>query len=284
LFDPKDPRYGHERVVELGFRTTQSEIVFLIMSSRGAALPHIIGGIVSERFRLGSTASPLSCYLSGGNGMNLSRATFDSDGITLEPIYQINMEDSDASNVIDAYRSLQINDPDPESRKVFHDFLFNRDWKGLVSKGALERAREYGDTVFIEGAKVSVIFPAEAGERKRYLEQFRYSLEPQGYNVVCNDEPFVHVSKKMHSEDGKPLDGKLKAARRALDMLRINERNAGFFGDNPDGNDKGILSFPYSFTNCTRFHKPSLSQPPFVLKSSGSPVGTVYEAVRFLVS
>ena len=80
-----------------------------------------------------------------------------------------------------------------------------------------------------------------------------------------------------------PMDGKLMAARTVMERLEITDEQAGFFGDSPNGNDKGILSLLYSFTNCKRLSKQSLESPPYILKTTDSPVGAVHEAIHVLL-
>ena len=277
LFDGKDPRYSHEQVVELGFIIQQSNIYYLIMSSRSATLHRLFRDITAKIFQSNNNILPLTCYLSGGNGMNLSEVTFDRQGATTKTIYENVMTEDVILKVLEVYFGLNIKNPDQKAKTVFHNFLYKTNWQDLVPQKLLEMSKRYNDTVFVEGGKVSLILPAQQAERNVYLQQLRELLQPQGLNVVCNEEPFVHVSMQM------PMDGKLMAARTVMERLEITDEQAGFFGDSPNGNDKGILSLLYSFTNCKRLSKQSLESPPYILKTTDSPVGAVHEAIHVLL-
>src|SRR3989344_2624764 len=109
LFDGKDPRYSHEQGVELG----------LIFQSNNNILP-------------------LTCYLSGGNGMNLSEVTFDRQGATTKTIYENVMTEDVILKVLEVYFGLNIKNPDQKAKTVFHNVLYKTNWQDLLPQKLLE--------------------------------------------------------------------------------------------------------------------------------------------------
>jgi hypothetical protein len=70
-------------------------------------------------------------------------------------------------------------------------------------------------------------------------------------------------------------------------MLGLKPNQVAAFGDMPEDNDAGLLSFPYSFTNSEDFlkSKKDLGQPPYVLVGpDSSSVARVYQVIEYLIS
>jgi len=101
------------------------------------------------------------------------------------------------------------------------------------------------------------------------------------YRAAAGDETYVHITRKL-KEDSKAV-----AIKTILATLGLEKNQVATFGDMPTGNDSGLLSFPYSFTNLEEFAevKKDLQQPPYVLLEPDlSPVNRVYKAIEYLLS
>ena len=103
----------------------------------------------------------------------------------------------------------------------------------------------------------------------------------QTYQAAAGDETFVHITKKLAE------DSKVVAIRAILKLLGLKSNQVATFGDMPVGNDAGLLSFPYSFTNADEFAKikKNSAEPPYLLlNQSLTPVERVYKAIDYLIS
>lgn len=144
-------------------------------------------------------------------------------------------------------------------------------------------ARKYNGKIFAESVKITFVLPTDQSKQKKIIEILRKKLSPYGLNVGWGRIPFADVSKKL-TGNGKIIDGKLLMIRNIIKKLQISDKQVATFGDAPNDNNKGLLSFPFSFTNDISTDKQNLNSPPYILKVNKSPVEAVYQAIYYLIS
>ena len=119
--------------------------------------------------------------------------------------------------------------------------------------------------------------PSDESEQKKIIAVLREKIGNKLTLAWAND-PFIHISKKLE------FDGKLLAVQTMMKELAIDESHLATFGDTPHGNDAGLLSLPYSFTNYFEFKKENPQVPPYILPRSDLPIGSIYQAIHFLIN
>ena len=276
VYDRHDPSHGHGEVVDLCFEIANAGVDMALISARHTTLEYELMTRIRRACR--ERQQPLTIYRSGGNGMNLTRATYASEGaLVAEDLYRCDMTKEDIQRTLEAYLRLGISNPDPKSQAFFAGFLRLDDLSQLIPAEYVELAKPYEGQVFIERAKASYVLPTTELEQRACITRLRAELEPHGLNVGWGNAPFADISKKMD------VDGKLLAGNILLQKTGIDSSQAGFFGDAPHGNDSGLLTFPYSFTNYQKPPKIILDTPPYILPNTGSPVGAIHQAIRYLI-
>jgi len=274
IFDRTNPNLGHKDSMDLAFLADEKGIAFAVISARGATLDYEITRLVPEMCR--TKGQKMTLYKSSGNGMDLKKIDFDRSGITNEEVlYDNSMSLEEAMEVAEAYNKLRVSNPDPNAVKFFRKYLDSL--QGFISQDFLDLARLFDGKLFAENVKVSVVLPTDPKERLVLVLKLRSELG-NNFSVGQTDLPFADITKKM-STDGKQL-----AAEKIMETLGIEPKNMGCFGDSPEGNDKGLLTFPYSFTNNQGMSKMDINHPPFVLPISGDKIETVHRALKFLTS
>ena len=274
VFDRTDPRYNLQQVIQLAYDVTSKKADFALISARNTTLELTLRQEVVQFCRKRNTS--FSLWRSGGNGMNLSKVTSSPEGVKVEPIYSHYLTLEDAQKSLEAYRSLHI-DPDVPSQKFFQTFLQQDIPEDLVPKNFLALAKPYDGLVFGEAVKISFVLPTAIKDQETCIESLRKSLEPHGLVVGWARMPFADISKQS------VVDGKLFAIQRVMEQLGVDGSHVGTFGDATNDSDKGFVCLPYGFTYHQEVEKTDINSPPFILDVKDSPVGTVHQAIQFLI-
>lgn len=220
-------------------------------------------------------------FIAGGNGTVLYKVTKD----TLIKIYSYGLSLSEIIKAIDAwdkiYKEFQINanDLNEKGLATFQKFL-KEDWTGYIPNQIIELSRPYEGKIFVEEAKVTFVLPIDKNQHEKVINNVKAELG-NDYSVAAGDEIFAHITKRL-KEDSKAI-----AIKFILKSLNLELNQVVTFGDMPTGNDVGLLSFPYSFTNSEEFIKlkKDLQRPPFILiNSNTTAIGRVYKAIDYLLS
>ncbi|HNY97517.1 MAG TPA: HAD hydrolase family protein [Candidatus Pacearchaeota archaeon] len=229
---------------------------------------------------LAKQENPQICFVAGGNGTNLYEVKKDS----LEQIYNHGMELPEIVRAVEIgkelYGKLGIINADLAQKGLdtFQKFLKDQ-WEGYIPSEIIDVCRPYNGELFTEEAKVTFVLPKDKNRHTQLIAELNKELGSQ-YQALAGDETYVHITKKSAE------DSKRTAIKTILKTMGLNEQQVVTFGDMPEGNDAGLLSFPYSFTNSEAFAaKKIYSQPPYVLFDfESTPVTRVYKAIKYLIS
>jgi hydroxymethylpyrimidine pyrophosphatase-like HAD family hydrolase len=222
-----------------------------------------------------------SCFISGGNGANLYEIKSDS----LVSIYNHGLDLTDIEYIVTSvqniYKELGIthNDLVEKGIETFRKFLKDN-WNNYIPQEIFDLCLTSDGEFFTEEAKVTFVLPKEKATHQALVKQLNKALREQ-YQVLAGDETYLHITKRLAG------DGKKLAIETILSRLHLNEKEVITFGDMPQGNDAGLLSFPFSFTNSDEFAKTKEdnSGPPYVLCDSElTPVARVHKIINYLVS
>ena len=220
-------------------------------------------------------------FVAGGNGTTL----YEVKKNELIEIYNHGFELAQIKRAVEVgrkvYEKLGIirTDLTEKGLKTFAGFL-QEPWDGYVPAEFIDVCRPYDGELFTEQAKVTFVLPKDKTLHAQIVAELNAELG-EDYAVAAGDETYVHITKKLHE------DSKMVAIKTILQILGLAENQVATFGDMPTGNDAGLLSFPYGFTNSDEFAnvKTNPEQPPYVLLDGElSPVGRVYKAVEYLIS
>jgi hydroxymethylpyrimidine pyrophosphatase-like HAD family hydrolase len=275
VYERSDPKYNLQEVFKLASEVTSKGLEFALVSARNTTLELSLRQSLIQYCKDNSTS--LSIWRSGGNGMNLNKITGTSKGIDILPVYTNYLTKEDIDRALDAYRNLRIN-PDSSSREFFNSFLRQDLPEDLVPRSFHELSKPFNGSVFAEAVKISFVLPTPAKDQERCVVSLKDLLEPQGLVVGWGGMPFADISRKS------TVDGKLFAVQNIIKKLNTDASHVGTFGDAPNGNDAGLLSLPYSFTNNQEVTKDNVNFPPFVLEVKDSLIGAVHETIRHLIS
>lgn len=220
-------------------------------------------------------------FVAGGNGTVLHELKENQ----LIQIYNYGLSISEISQAVDSWQKvfgkfkISGSDLSEKGLETFQQFLKD-DWTGYIPNQIFKLCQPYKGKIFTEEAKVTFVLPKDKTLHKKIIRNIQMDLSKK-YSVAAGDEIFAHITKRL----GK--DGKVIAIKTILKSLELKENQIATFGDMPDGNDKGLLSFPYSFTNSEEFIKikKDLQKPPFVLPDLNViPIARVYKAIDYLLS
>jgi hydroxymethylpyrimidine pyrophosphatase-like HAD family hydrolase len=276
VYDRNDPDYNSfSKVIQLAHAVTDADIEFAVISARNTTLEFFLRQEIAQYSKEENTS--LSIWRSGGNGMNLSKITSSPEGVLVDPIYANFLAQEDINRSMDAYLALRVS-PDAESREFFNFFLQQNLPEDLVPKSFFELSKPFRGSVFAEAVKISFVLPTSIEDQEKCFDYLRNSLEPHGLVVNWSKLPFADISRKFN------VDGKLLATQQIIQKLKIDKSHVGTFGDAPNGNDAGLLSFPYSFTNYQSLIKKNINEPPFMLDVKKSQTETIHQAIHYLIS
>lgn len=220
-------------------------------------------------------------FIAGGNGTTLYEVKKDG----LVEIYNHGLELSQIIRAVETgrkiYKEFKIgtNDLAEKGLKTFRKFLLEN-WNNYIPSEIIDVCRSYNGKIFAEQAKVTFVLPKDKSRHQKIAAEFNQKLGAD-FSAALGDETYIHITKKLE-ENGKTL-----AIKTILKFMGLKPNQVATFGDMPLGNDAGLLSFPYSFTNSEEFAntKENLEQPPYVLIDSNlTPVERVYKAIDYLLS
>ena len=220
-------------------------------------------------------------FVAGGNGTTL----YEVKRNELIEIYNHGFELSQVERAVEVgrkvYEKLGIKNADLAEKglQTFTKFL-QESWDGFVPAEMINVCRSYNGELFTEQAKVTFVLPRDKSLHAAVVAELNNDLG-DGYRAAAGDDTYVHITKKLEE------DSKAVAIKTILKTIGLDAGQVVTFGDMPTGNDAGLLSFPYSFTNSDEFAnvKTEMEQPPYVLLDSElSPVDRVYKAIEYLIS
>ncbi|OGK42574.1 hypothetical protein A3A46_01670 [Candidatus Roizmanbacteria bacterium RIFCSPLOWO2_01_FULL_37_13] len=282
IFDRNDPNYDDPwKTIELAYEVSKKDIEFAFVSGRNTTLELPLRDLIPQFCK--KVNSNLTIWRSGGNGMNLSRITYTPDPkkIKVEEIYSNSISLNELKIAIKVYEKFNIK-PDKKGKAFFQSFLDRDLPTDLVPPKFLQISKPHEGKFFAESVKVTFVLPTDEKEQEKYIKLFRKKLEPIGLSVGWGRIPFADVSKQL-KVNGKLVDGKLLMVDSIMKKLKLKDSQIVTFGDAPNDNNAGLLSFPYSFTNDFQVKKRDLNSPPFILKVDNSPIAAVYKAIKSIL-
>ena len=219
-------------------------------------------------------------FIAGGNGTTLYEVKKEK----LVELYNRGLELPQVLRAVEIGREvynklgLKSDDLAPKGLETFRKFLQDS-WEGYVPADIIDICRPYNGELFTEQAKVTFVLPKDKALHKKLVGDLNEKLG-HDFSAAAGDETYVHITR--HLEE----DSKMVAIKTILERLGLESNEVATFGDMPLGNDAGLLSFPYSFTNSTEFAaaKNNLQAPPYVLSDPDlTPVGRVYKVIECLL-
>lgn len=220
-------------------------------------------------------------FVAGGNGTTL----YEVKKNELIEIYNHGFDLPQIKRAVEVgrkvYEKLGIGSADLADKglETFKKFL-TESWDGYVPAEMIDVCRPFSGELFTEQAKVTFVLPKDKSLHPKVVAELNESLGEE-YRASAGDETYVHITRKL-SEDSKTV-----AIKKILEILNLRQTEVATFGDMPTGNDAGLLSFPYSFTNSDEFVdvKTEMEKPPYVLPGADlSPVDRVYKAIEYLIA
>ena len=219
-------------------------------------------------------------FIAGANGATL----FEVKKKGLTEIYNYKMDLAQIQKVVEigksVYEKLGIKNTDLSDKglETFKKFLKD-DWQGYVPAEIIDVCRPYNGELFTEEAKVTFVLPKDKSIHEKLAKELNSELGNE-YCAAIGDDTYIHITKRFEE------DGKAMAMKKILKLMDLKEDEVVTFGDMPRGNDAGLLSFPYSFTNSEEFIsiKENLDQPPYILfEPNLTPVARVYKTINYLL-
>lgn len=278
-----DPKYKKANVAELLQRIARAGKYPAIITASGASALKSFSSMINF-YAQEQISTPT--FIGIGNGTALHR--FDIDGRT--EIYNHGLTLDEERAIIGTwekiYKTLDIKEFDlqPKGIETFQKFM-EADWTSYIPPAYIELFKQYGGRCFTEPIKVTVVFPVWEAERQRELiKQIQTGLDKRlgknKYIAQRGDDTFLHITHSFN------IDPKLFAIETIMKELDLRDENVVAFGDMPLDNDRGMLidsKLPYTFTN-KKIPNWDYRKPPFVLPGSDkSAVGSVYQAIDYLL-
>ena len=220
-------------------------------------------------------------FIAGGNGTILHEVKKNE----LIEIYNHGFGLSQVKQVAEVgrkvYEKLGISNADLAKKglETFRKFLQDS-WEGYVPVEMINVCRPYNGELFTEQAKVTFVLPKDKVLHAKVVAELNKELG-EHFCAATGDDMYVHITKKLEE------DSKAVAIKTILKLLGLDFNQVATFGDMPTGNDAGLLSFQYSFTNSDEFAKVKKNpeQPPYILLNPTlTPVTRIYEAINYLIS
>jgi hydroxymethylpyrimidine pyrophosphatase-like HAD family hydrolase len=265
-------KFNHSDAAELVFRVLRRGIAAAIITARAAtALKLFLPEIV--RFQLPITV-PL--FIAGGNGTILHRISADG---SIKEIYKQGLSFPEIKKSIilirNSYRRCRLNTAklNKKGLKNFRSFL-KQDWADLIPLWIMVLNVGQEGIIFAETVKVSFVLPRRQKERESLIDDIQAAAGPS-FQVVAGDDLYGHLTKRLGE------DSKFAAVQSIARLMGLENNQLITFGDMPLGNDRGLLSFVYSFTNTD---VPANPPPYFLGRHKKSPTAAVYQAVNYLIS
>ncbi len=243
------------------------------MTARAATAVKTFVPPLEEFYR--NNPESVAAYIGGGNGTVLYK--IDAKGV--ERIYNHGLALDEIKSIVAKWENyatehLLVNELSEKGLTTFKKFYADT-WENLISDEVLNIGRPFEGRIFTEEAKVTFVFPKDVNQHQKIVDDIQ-NLIREKFSVAAGDKDFCHITKRLNE------DSKMVAVKTILKELGLEENQVVTFGDMPHGNDKGLLSFPYSFTN---YVSASSNVPPFVLPGAETdPVGSVHKAIHFLIA
>lgn len=276
VYDGQD--HAFPEVVDLTRRVLAKDRSIAIITARAASAMKVFvpafGTLLAEYGGGGSI------FIGTGNGTVL----YELNKMGLRSVYDYGFTLHQILRVVECWKricevhALGIDDLHESGIATFIKF-FCDDWTNYIPDEVLKACRPYGGKIFAESAKVTFVLPRNEVLRDKVIRSVERELGRR-YIVVVGDKTFAHITRRL-DEDGKAI-----AVKTILHLLGLEQTQVVTFGDMPTGNDRGLLSFPFSFTNSEGLFckKNGMEKPPYILANMGlSPVGQVYGAVDVLL-
>ncbi len=249
-----------------------------LITARAATAIKIFAPPLQEFLKQQNTTMPV--FIAGGNGTILYKIEKNN----LIKIYNNGLDIQEIIQAIDAWKKIyeklgiNIDDLAEKGLKTFQKFL-KENWTGYIPDEIFKLCQPYKGKIFTEEAKITFVLPKDENKHQEIIRSVGIELG-KNYSIAAGDKTFVHIAKRLKE------DGKIVAVKTILKSLNLEINQVATFGDMPTGNDKGLLSFPYSFTNSEEFVRveKDLRQPPFILtNSNATAVDRVYKAIDYLL-
>lgn len=268
--------YSHERATELMRNVIKAGKYMAVITARAATALRMIYPGLRDFYEKENVSIP--CFIAGGNGTVL----YEIKKGELNKIYSHGLNEDDFQKSISAwqkvYSDLGIKKEDINTKGIdtFKSFLQD-DWSDYIPSNVVNFCRAYDGQFFTEEAKMTFVLPADISRNQQIIDKVQLELG-KDYSVKAGDTIFCHITKSL-DEDGKAV-----AVKSILELMNLKEDKVVTFGDMPHGNDAGLLSFPYSFTNFN-LNESDVEQPPYYLPEADSnKVGSVHNAIKFLIN
>jgi hydroxymethylpyrimidine pyrophosphatase-like HAD family hydrolase len=274
---------GGDDVVELLKKIARKNKYPAIITASGASALRSISSM-NDFYSQEKVLTPT--FIGIGNGTALYR--FDTSGRT--EIYNHNLTLGEVKAIVTVWKKvyevsgIKEADLQPKGIKTFKKFM-TTDWTGYIPEKYIDIFKLYDGRCFTEPIKVTVVFPVLEVEKQRELvKKIQAALDRKfgkgKYLASRGDETFLHITHTFN------VDPKLFALQTIMKELKLTKKQVIAFGDMPLDNDRGLLiesRLPYTFTN-SYFEKKDFRKLPFILPgSSESPVGSVYQAIDYLL-
>lgn len=281
LFDGAKMNYG--QVANLIDLVASHGKIMAIITAREATIKKNLLPLVMERLKKSASLSPFPLYLGVANGATL----FEISGGSIQALYRNEIRVQDALAVASIYKSLFDKVVPPwvaENMRSDADVL-----KDAIPEPYRDITLQHSG-VWAEPSKLTIAVPESAAtDVPEFVRFFASQLRGSRFNVKWGGQSVVDITPKFTTDEKRnPTgDSKLHAMQYLMTYVgSTDERAIVTFGDTPNGNDAGLLSFTNSFTNRSD-RLPigaDLSKPPYVLAgNSCSEVEKVHRAIRFLI-
>jgi len=279
-----DPKYKKVDVSELLKKISRKNKYPIIITASGASA---LKSFSSMNDFYSQEQVTIPTFIGIGNGTALYR--FDRSGRT--EIYNHGLTLKEVKMIIpvweNVYKTEGIIEVDLQSKGVetFKKFA-QTNWIGYIPPEYVDIFKQYGGRCFTEQIKVTVVFPSWEPEKQRELvKKMQKVLDKQfgknKYLASRGDDTFLHITHTFN------IDPKLFALQTIMEKLGLTPKQVVAFGDLPLDNDRGLLvesKLPFTFTN-KDYGRKNINTPPFILPGSSiSPVGSVYQAIDYLLS
>lgn len=268
--------YTKETAIALFIEILEKNKTPAFITARAAtAVKHFVPPL-EDYYKAHPTA--IATYIGGGNGTVLYSVNSGgvrkiyNNGLTLDEIRFIVSEWQKYAET-----ELPVASLSKKGLITFKKF-YSETWEGLIPEAVLAAGRAYEGRIFTEEAKVTFVLPKDTEIHNKIIADIQSKVGNE-FSAVAGDKDFCHITKRLHS------DSKAVAIETILKELNLNKDQVATFGDMPHGNDKGLLSFPFSFTNEGEIDSINpINKPPYILPIEGlGPIARVYKAVRFLL-
>lgn len=281
LRDPTDQTYNFQAVQKLCLKVLQKNITILLLTGRDASLqrnffPNMIS--LLKRYHIVN-----SMYAGCANGIKLYKICNKG----FQTIYKNHLSEKHIDEILKIIRTLQssykLTSSDFQQRgiSVFQSFL-KSDWKSIIPKKYIQKAKLFNGTVFAEHSKLSFVLPKSQTITELFISKMKKELP----NIYCvqNDLEFGHVS-LAKSSTGQMIADKSLALEFVKKILHISNNQLIVFGGALDQIDKKMLNnYPFSFTNQQKYTSAGNKKRTYKLIGKQSPVGLVYEAIKYIIS